>query len=226
SWITSCGWNESALLSIYRLGLNPEFRQAMDVHEDSVGLESFIQKSIGLSQRLATCHPTELQPECLQGATAVPEPEPMQLGLQRLSRRERNRRLATGRCLYCRLQGHSITRCPTRPVCAAVSTVEFPTDISPLSKLTVSLLTPALSISVPALAGNFISQACLDCLCLPRERGSQNLAVQTIQGHPLGKGWVKYCTPVATLQVGLFHREEIRFLVLQSSTVSVILGRP
>ncbi|KAI5102205.1 nephrocystin-4-like, partial [Silurus meridionalis] len=107
----SCGWNESALLSIYRLGLNPEFRQAMAVHEDSVGLESFIQKSIGLSQRLAACHPTELQPECLRGATAAPEPEPMQLGSQRLSRRERNRRLATGRCLYCGLQGHSVTRC-------------------------------------------------------------------------------------------------------------------
>ncbi|KAI5615887.1 hypothetical protein C0J50_8736 [Silurus asotus] len=97
--------------------------------------------------------------------------------------------------------------------------------------LTVSLLTPALSISVHALvdsdsAGNFISQACLDRLRLPRERGSQDLAVQTIQRRPLGRGWVKYCTPVVTLQVGLFHREEIRFLVLESSTVSVILGRP
>ncbi|XP_047661862.1 uncharacterized protein LOC125139889 [Tachysurus fulvidraco] len=71
-------------------------------------------------------------------------------------------------------------------------------------------------------AGNFISQACLDCLRLPRERGSQDLEVQTIQRRPLGKGWVKYCTPVVTLQVGLFHREEIWFLVLECSTVRAL----
>ncbi|KAF7686274.1 hypothetical protein HF521_015636, partial [Silurus meridionalis] len=183
--VASCGWNESALLSIYRLGLNPELKQAMAVHEDSVGLESFIQKSIGLSQRLAACHPNQLQPECLRGATAPPDPEPMQLDSQRLSH-EREKTPS----------GHG----------------EVP--------LTVSLLTTTLSFSVHALvdsgsAGNFNSQACLDRLCLPRDRGSQDLALQTIQGRLLGKGWVKYCTPVVTLQVGLFHREEIWFLVLR-----------
>ncbi|KAI5628771.1 nephrocystin-4-like [Silurus asotus] len=75
--VASSGWNESALLSIYRLKLNPELKQAMAVHEDSVGLESFIQKSIRLSQRLAACHQTPPQPAL--------DHEPMQLGLQRLS---------------------------------------------------------------------------------------------------------------------------------------------
>ncbi|KAI5625501.1 hypothetical protein C0J50_15047 [Silurus asotus] len=87
------------------------------------------------------------------------------VGSQRLSRRERNSCLVTGKCLYCGKPGHSISKCPTRPVRTAASTVKFPLDISPLSKLTVTLLTPALSISVRALvdsgsAGNFISHAC------------------------------------------------------------------
>ncbi|KAI5609351.1 hypothetical protein C0J50_9522 [Silurus asotus] len=160
----SSGWNESALLGVYRQGLSPEIRHAMAVYDDKVGLEGFIQKSIGLSQRLVACHSTPPQPTPLlfvtpPGAQAAAGSKPMQLGSQRLSR-------------------------------------------------------------------NFISQACLDCLQLPRERGSQDLAVQTIQGPPLGRGWVKYCAPVVTLQVGLFHQEEIRFMVLEDSTVSVILGRP
>lgn len=37
---------------------------------------------------------------------------------------------------------------------------------------------------------------------------------------------MKFCAPVVTLQVGLIHQETIRFMVLDSSTVSVILGRP
>ncbi|KAI5615376.1 nephrocystin-4-like [Silurus asotus] len=44
----SSGWNESALLGVYRQGLSPEIRQAMAVYDDKVGLESFIPKSIGL----------------------------------------------------------------------------------------------------------------------------------------------------------------------------------
>ncbi|KAL0148254.1 hypothetical protein M9458_056486, partial [Cirrhinus mrigala] len=48
----------------------------------------------------------------------------------------------------------------------------------------------------------------------------------TIQGKPLGRGKIRHSSPYITLQVGLFHKEEIKFLVLEESTVSIILGRP
>ncbi|KAL0163603.1 hypothetical protein M9458_039356, partial [Cirrhinus mrigala] len=51
-------------------------------------------------------------------------------------------------------------------------------------------------------------------------------SVRTIQGKPLGRGRIRHSTPLITLQVGLFHSERIRFLVLEDSTVSIILGRP
>ncbi|KAI5089735.1 nephrocystin-4-like, partial [Silurus meridionalis] len=107
----SSGWNESALLGVYRQGLSPEIRQAMAVYDDKVGLEGFIQNSIGLSQRLAACTLTPPQPTPLPlvtppGAQAAAGSEPMQLGSQRLSRRERNSRLVTGKCLYCGKPGH------------------------------------------------------------------------------------------------------------------------
>ncbi|KAI5616013.1 nephrocystin-4-like, partial [Silurus asotus] len=121
----SSGWNESALLGVYRQGLSPEIWQATAVYDDKVGLENFIQKSIGLSQRLAACSSTPPQPTpplltTPPGAQAAAGAKPMQLGSQRLSRRERNSRLVTGKCLYCGKPGHSISKCPTRPARTAV----------------------------------------------------------------------------------------------------------
>ncbi|KAI2646181.1 Transposon Tf2-8 polyprotein [Labeo rohita] len=117
------GWNKTALLGAYRQGLNPEIRAAMALYDDSIGLETFLQRTTRSS-------------------------------------------------------------------------------------------------------GNFIAQECLNQLHLSRQRHSQEYAVRTIQGKPLGRGQIRHSTPYVTLQVGLFHSERIRFFVLEDSTVSIILGRP
>ncbi|KAL0161945.1 hypothetical protein M9458_041341, partial [Cirrhinus mrigala] len=118
------GWNETALLGAYRQVLNLDIRAAMALYDDSVGLESFLQSTMRVSQRLA------------------------------------------------------------------------------------------------------ISQDFLNQLQLSHCRHSQVLAVKTIQGKPLGCGKICHSSPFITLQVGLFHSEEMRFLVLEDSTVRIILGRP
>ncbi|ROI37159.1 NACHT, LRR and PYD domains-containing protein 3 [Anabarilius grahami] len=41
-----CGWNEQALITTYRQGLEPRVRQHLAACEDSIGLEKFIQHSI------------------------------------------------------------------------------------------------------------------------------------------------------------------------------------
>ncbi|KAL0203719.1 hypothetical protein M9458_001737, partial [Cirrhinus mrigala] len=61
-------------------------------------------------------------------------------------------------------------------------------------------------------SGNFISQDCLNQLQLSHCRHFQVLSVKTIQGKPLGRGAVRYSSPFITLQVGLFHKEEMWFL--------------
>lgn len=38
------GWNEMALITAFRQGLNPQVKQLMVVYDDSVGLENLIQK--------------------------------------------------------------------------------------------------------------------------------------------------------------------------------------
>lgn len=56
------GWNEAALLSAYRLGLNPRIRAQMAIYDDNMGLESFMQCASHISQRLTACYEDEAAP--------------------------------------------------------------------------------------------------------------------------------------------------------------------
>ncbi len=227
----SCGWNETALLTAYRQGLDPQIRTQMAIYDDNVGLESFMQEAVKISQRLSACLPDENAHSQASPTACPPVPEPMQLDSHRLTRTERARRLATGLCLYCGTSGHFIQKCPSRPPRLAVSTLQVEPDISILPLLTVQLLTPHHSISVSALidsgsSGNFISQNLLKRLNLPRKRQAQELKIETIQGKPLGRGRIKYRSPPVILQIGCFHQETLSFLVLEGPTVDLILGLP
>lgn len=66
----------------------------------------------------------------------------------------------------------------------------------------------------------------LSHLHLPRKRHSQKFRVETIQGKPLGRGWVKFRALPLKLRIGNFHEEEITFLVLERPTADIILGCP
>ncbi|KAK3570829.1 hypothetical protein QTP86_027643 [Hemibagrus guttatus] len=121
------GWNEQALITTYRQGLNPRIRLHLAAYEDSIGLEKFIQLSIRVATHMQLCF-EEHQDQSLPPAAprrsehvSRPEPadEPMDLEHSELAtterQRERQRRLAQNRCLYCGRLGHFIAECPTRP---------------------------------------------------------------------------------------------------------------
>ncbi|KAL0149050.1 hypothetical protein M9458_055665 [Cirrhinus mrigala] len=163
--VAASSWNKIMLLGAYRQGLNPDIRAAMALYDDSIGLESFLQRTTRVSQRLAPCQPSVKAPQSASVAASFPVPELMQIDATRLSRTERS-------------------------------------------------------------SGNFISQDCLNQLQLSCRRHFQVFSVKTIQRKPLGHGTVRYSSPFITLQVGLFHKEEMRFLVLEDSTLSIILGCP
>ncbi|KAL0155123.1 hypothetical protein M9458_049386, partial [Cirrhinus mrigala] len=222
------GWNEVALLGTYRQGLSPEIRAAMAIYDDSIGLESFLQRTTRVAQQLAACQPTVTAPQSASVVASSPVPEPMQVDSTRLSHSERNRRMSQGLCLYCGQQGH-LHNCPIRPPRPVVSTILSDIETAKLT-LSATLHTSNRSLPVSALidsgsSGNFISTKCLKELHLPRHRHHQIYSVTTIQGKPLGRGVVRYSSPFITLQIGLFHHEDL-FLVLEDSTVDIILGRP
>ncbi|ROL51268.1 NLR family CARD domain-containing protein 3 [Anabarilius grahami] len=95
------GWNEQALLTTYRQGLDPRVRLHLAAYEDSIGLERFIQLSICFTTRMQSCleehqgqsqlTPSLRRPE----SVSPPEPahEPMQLDFTRLTPTEQQRQL-------------------------------------------------------------------------------------------------------------------------------------
>ncbi|KAL1260065.1 hypothetical protein QQF64_007892 [Cirrhinus molitorella] len=203
----------------------------MAFYDDSIGLEAFLQQTTRITQRLAACQPQNPAPQSTSVAARPPVPEPMQVDSNRLTQTERTRRLSSGLCLYCGNPGHIIRHCPVRPPRPVVSTIRTEINTTSLTLLPVTLHTAELSLSVSALvdsgsSGNFISSDCLKQLQLRSQRHSTTYSVSTIQGKPLGRGRIRHRSPYITLQVGLFHKEDIQFLVLEGSTVNIILGRP
>ncbi|KAK3551711.1 hypothetical protein QTP70_022574, partial [Hemibagrus guttatus] len=74
------GWNEQALITTYRQGLDPQIRLHLAAYEDSIGLEKFIQLSIRFATRMQLCleeHQDQpLFPATLRRPEPVSHPEP------------------------------------------------------------------------------------------------------------------------------------------------------
>ncbi|KAL0199907.1 hypothetical protein M9458_003094, partial [Cirrhinus mrigala] len=166
----SSGWNESALLTTYRQGLEPNLRMMLAPHDDSMGLERFIQMTIRCATRISSYSNSSMS---TGGASPSPPadhsppeqlPEPMQVDSRRLTHQERQRRLSMGLCLYCGQSSHQIRDCPTRPERPLVSTIlPMYKKLNPFTS-NVILTANDVSFTVAALidsgsAGNFISGA-------------------------------------------------------------------
>ncbi len=198
----------------------------MAIFDDTVGLETFISKAVRISQHLTACE--EDLPPALPLPVSSPAPEPMQVSFNPLTHAERERRIHSRLCLYCGESGHILQTCPPRP---AVSTIQLNPQISTLTRMTIQLTSPHTSIPTQALvdsgsSGNFISVGTINRLHLKRKLYSQTLNIQPIPGKPLGWGKVKHCSPSITLRVGCLHEEVLSFLVLEHSTMDVVLGCP
>ncbi|ROL48464.1 Retrotransposon-derived protein PEG10 [Anabarilius grahami] len=231
------GWNEQALITTYRQGLDPRVRLHLAAYEDSIGLEKFIQLSTRFATRMQLCldehqgqplFPSPFrQPELI----SHPEPasEPMHVEYSRLTSTERQRRLTQNLCIYCGCSGHFIAECPFRPVRPMVSVImPVLNKMKPLT-IVVTLTAADLCLSVNALldsgsAGNFISGTLCRQLQLKTTATPKIYQIHSVTGKPLRQ--VCYSVGPLHLQIGVLHMEEINLLVLEESTADVILGRP
>uniref|UniRef100_A0A9J7X2D2 Retrotransposon gag domain-containing protein n=1 Tax=Cyprinus carpio carpio TaxID=630221 RepID=A0A9J7X2D2_CYPCA len=95
------GWNEQALITTYRQGLDPHVRLHLAAYEDTIGLERFIQLSIRFATHMQSClEEHQGQPQhnislCRPEPVSPPEPahEPMQMDSTHLTGAEQQRRL-------------------------------------------------------------------------------------------------------------------------------------
>ncbi|KAL0146841.1 hypothetical protein M9458_057780 [Cirrhinus mrigala] len=105
----SSGWNERALITVFRNGLNSALRLQLACINDDIRLEKLIQTSVSTADRMNTCLPPSKhtflprQPE-----SVCPEPELMQINTTRITLQEHR----------CR---HSPNNRPWRSTCRKLS---------------------------------------------------------------------------------------------------------
>ncbi len=209
-------------------GFNSRLRLQLAAFDDTYGLEKFIQLAIRCSNRLQSCSEESsvaiATPPIRQPETSDP-PEPMQTDCNRLSSMERRKRLTEGLCLYCGASGHRILDCPLRPPRALVNTIRPPiTKMNPLSTCGWRLC--GFSYHPPRLQfrGQFHCRGSLPAA--PTSVTETAYEIQSITGKPLTRHHVKHSVGPLQLQIGQLHQEELYLLVLEGSTVDIILGRP
>ena len=126
-----CDWNDNALMSAFRAGLNETVRDKI-FREKTPSLASLITSALEVDDYLRSKRPERSKPAPIPSKAlekirpsafnkpvlALPTAEtsePMQIGRSRLTTGERSHRMSAGLCLYCGESGHFIRECKTRP---------------------------------------------------------------------------------------------------------------
>ncbi len=193
------GWENGPLKLLYRKGLSAELQSELACRDEGRTLEEFINITIRLDNLLRS-----RRSPLTSGSTTVSEPEPMHIGITRLSSEEKERRFRHHLCLYCGQSGHLRVSCPTQPPTKSTFSV------SPCSNtlmVPISLSSSGVAVETTALidsgaAGNFIDINFANSHNLPLVTCETRLAVTALNGQPLGPGLVQFKTQVLTLRTG------------------------
>uniref|UniRef100_A0A8C5PCX1 Uncharacterized protein n=1 Tax=Leptobrachium leishanense TaxID=445787 RepID=A0A8C5PCX1_9ANUR len=179
------------------------------------------------------------------------EPEPMQLGRSGISGEERQYRLKEGLCLYC-ADGTFPVALPqtTQEVCYAGKRVSLETpERRVLGTTVLSLITAkqkrrksclVLPVSVAwehtkldtevlidlGSTGNFLDSGFAATHQVPLVERAIPLVIESIDGRQLQRPHVNYETIPLSVGTGILHEEKMRFQIIQSSTVPIVLGYP
>ena len=186
------GWNETALHTAYRRGLNTTLQSELVCRDEDLDLNALMALSIRLARRGVSRAPM------LPQATPVSYySEPMEVGRTQLSPAERQHRIDHHLCLYCGEPGHLRLSCPARRSREGLSdrdAVSNPT--TPVPDISCQQFQIPVCVSwggsnrlVSALidscsAGNFLSRTVATELNLPLVPCSTVLRIKAINGQP------------------------------------------
>lgn len=116
---------------------------------------------------------------------------------------------------------------PGNPRSVSGSNPYYNSDMSvsaPITLMIYDTLLETMTLLDSGAARNFISKSYAQQFKIPLIESS--LAVEAIDGRPLGSEQVNTITQQLTMQIGIFHTELNQFHVLPNSTSSIILGLP
>ncbi len=222
------GWGNGPLKLLYRKGLSIELQTELACRDEGKTLEQFIDLAIRLDNLMRSPRPSRHSPIQTSAFTITPEPEPMQVGVTRLSSEERERRMRNHLCLYCGLSGHLRVNCPTRPSTKDTTAVSASPNILdvPITLANTNVMVETMALIDSGAVGNFIDINFANSHKLPLLPCESRVAVAALDGRPLGTGLVKFTTQDLTLKVGSFHTELIRHFAIDSPQNPVIFGLP
>lgn len=124
--------------------------------------------------------------------------------------------------------------CPVRPTSTSTRPVSGrvqPKHSTSCVKIPVKLFIGSKSVSVEGLldsgaAGNFISSEFARKNNLALTPCTSHLAVEVLDGPPLGGGEITHVTSHLRMQTGILHNETLEFYVINSPTHPLILDLP
>ncbi|KAI2656914.1 Transposon Tf2-6 polyprotein [Labeo rohita] len=225
------GWNDGPLKLHYRKGLQPELQVELACRDEGLSLSQYIDLSIRIDNVMRARKPSRAV-TMIPPTSPIPvaSPEPMQLGVTKLSAEERERRLKNNLCLYCGQAGHIRATCPTRPPRPPASVSSNKLHLN-RCEIPVILCYEDRSVRATALidsgaAGNFIDADFVKANRLPILSCVSPVAVAALDGRPLGTGRIEHTTGDLTLHTEPHHKETIRFFIITSPRTPLILGYP
>ncbi|KAL0187127.1 hypothetical protein M9458_018797, partial [Cirrhinus mrigala] len=228
-------WVEDTLKLLFRRGLNTDLQTELACRDEGRSLEEFIELAVHIDNVIRSHRPSQFNMLNLPSISPTnTHSEPMQLGFTRLTPEERERRIQLHLCPYCGKTGHLRASCPTRPSASSLKTVSPGIQhyySASCIKVPVQLTINQEPVTVNALtdsgaAGNFLSCDFAEKHHLTLTPSNSHLAVEALDGRPLGEGRVTALTEGLKMQVGPEHSETLKFYVISSPNHPLILGLP
>uniref|UniRef100_A0A8C1P7H9 DUF4939 domain-containing protein n=1 Tax=Cyprinus carpio TaxID=7962 RepID=A0A8C1P7H9_CYPCA len=119
------GWNDVSLKAMFRRSLNMELQAELACKGEDHSFSDYVTLAIKIDNLICTHRPQSKStsfmhiPQVTQmsessHANDHASPEPMQLGVTRLSSEERSRRVVQNLCFYCGCAGHHNAVCPLK----------------------------------------------------------------------------------------------------------------
>ncbi|KAK3548348.1 hypothetical protein QTP70_010579 [Hemibagrus guttatus] len=210
------GWNEQALITTYRQGLDPRVQLHLAAYKDSTGLEKFIQLSISQIPSATQNQPANPCKWRTRASRPWSDKESSTGGLSRI---------AASIVAMCGIMSQNAPSTQRDRWCVLLPIMNKMKTLT----IIVSLTTTDFCISANALldsgsAGNFISGDLCRQLHLKTTATPKVYQIHAVTGKPLRQ--VRYLAGPLHLQIGALHMEEIYLLVLEDSTADVVLGHP
>ncbi len=212
-------WTEDPLKVHFRRGLNHELQAELACRDEGRTLNQFIELTIQIDNLLRARQPTtRITTRALHESH-----EPMQVDAYHISVEERVHHNVQHLCLFCGEPGH------LRNTWVSVTLDSLNQDYC--FTVPVTLRTEAETLNIAAMidsgaAGNFMSVDFAHKNSTPLIRCLSPLAVEAVDGRPLGSGRITHLTSRLTLITGALHQEIIQFYIISTLHAPVILGLP